>query len=117
MDKAEQDPYIILNAALDLVYEGIAISGMALMNNPSLAERRKLNRKQALLELERTDIVAAMNAILADEPYLVPYAIQIAEIVDLTSEVQRSKRSAMTVSAGLKLAGDILDMASGLADV
>jgi hypothetical protein len=113
----DPDPYIVLSDALAVVFDGLAVAGKALLRNPTKEEKRRLSRVQAKLELERAEIVAAMDAILdGDDDYPPPTAAQVGEIAKLSAQVEGLTNDALTASAGLALAGSILEMASGLAD-
>lgn len=116
MTNGERDPYLDLADALDLVFSGLALCEKALLMNPVKEEQRRLSRFQLRLELERADIVASMNAIIQEDPYPPPTAAQVAEIARLSSEVEKLTNATISVSIGLDLAGDILALASSLAD-
>ena len=94
-----RDPYLDLADALDLVFFGMATCEKALLMNPNKEEQRKLSRIQARLELERADIVAAMNAIIQQAPYPPPTAAQVAEIARLSAEVEKQTNATISVSA------------------
>jgi len=112
MNQRERKAYKDLGKSLSLVYDGLSITGKALILTSNPEEERKLVRVQARLELERADIVAARNAIRRQELYGAPTAAQVTEIANLSAEVEALTNQALSASAGLALAGRILTIAS-----
>ena len=116
--KKKLDPFIVLNDALELVFDGLAIAGKAQLKNPTKEEQRLLSRVEARLELERADIVAAMDVILdEDDEYPPPTSTQVAQIAWLSKQVEGLTRDALTASAGLALAGSILEKIPALSPI
>ena len=112
MKEEDLEAYKNLGKALSLVFDGLSITGKALILTSDVEEERKLVRVQARLELERADIVAARNAILQEDTYGVPTTDQVKEIADLSAEVEALTNQALSASTGLALVGKILSVAS-----
>ncbi len=111
------NPLVTLGNMLSLTFDAIAIAQKGLLRNPSKEEERKLNRTLAKLELERTDIRAQLDALIAGEQNIVgPTLDQVQEISRLTAEVDALTNASLTASGAVALASRILALATEVAD-
>ncbi len=116
-DNSSQNPLVNLGNALFLVLDTIAIANKGLLKNPSKEDERKLNRTLAKLELERADIRAKLDAIIAGESDIVgPTSGQVQEISSLTAEVEAVTNANLTASAAVALSSRVLTLATEVAD-
>jgi hypothetical protein len=112
MAESNSDPVIVLESALALVFDAIAIAQKGCRANPTKDEERKLNKTLARLEVERADLEGMIDA-LENEPADVPPPTQehVERIADLTGRVERQTRASLTAAGALAIASDVLDLA------
>lgn len=111
------NPLVTLGNMLSLVYDGIATAQKGLLRNPSPEEERKLNRTLARLELERAEIRAKLDALIAGAQNIAgPTPNQVQEMSRLTAEVEGLTNASLTVSGAIALTSKILDLAGKVAD-
>jgi hypothetical protein len=112
MAESKDDPVIILERALALVFDAIAIAQRGLRANPTKEEERKLNKTLAQLEVERADLEGMIDA-LENKPTDVPPPTQeqVDRIAELTGRVEQQARASVTAAGALAIASDVLDLA------
>ena len=98
--------YDKLLAALSLVYDGIALLGKALLQNPTAEQKRRINRRILRLEAERAEISAKLDALEADDTTIKgPTAAQVRKIAELSGEVESMTTANLTLSGARALTG------------
>jgi hypothetical protein len=113
MAESNDDPVIILERALALVFDVIAIAQKGRRANPTKEEERKLNKTLARLEVERADLEGMIDALENNEPHDVPPPTQeqVNRIAELTGRVEQQARASVTAAGALAIASDVLDLA------
>jgi hypothetical protein len=106
------DPVIVLEKALALVFDAMAIAQKGRRANPTKEEERKLNKTLARLEIERADLEGMIDA-LENEPVDVPPPTQehVNRIAELTGRVEEQTRMILTAAGALAISSDVLDLA------
>lgn len=112
MAENDNDPVIVLERALALVYDAMAIAQKGRRANPNKEESRRLNKTLARLELERHDLeemIDAMEGTPADVSP--PSQAEVDRIAELTGRVEQQTRTNITAAGALAIASDVLDLA------
>jgi len=111
----KKDPVPGLLSSMALVDAAIALAKKALLDNPSVAQERDLNRLVLRLEAERAILEADLDAALAESTKVKgPTAAQLEQIERLSNEVESATNSAMAVSARIGIAQKALDLVSSI---
>ncbi len=105
-----------LEELLALIYDSISLTNKGMRANPSLVQERKLIKRLAQLEVERTDVEGLLDAIAFGDNIDVapPTKAQVKKIATLTGKVTAETRATTTATKALKLTGDALDLAMKL---
>jgi hypothetical protein len=114
---ARKSPLVALGDALHLVFEAIALAEKGLEKNPSTDEERVLNENLVALELQRAEIQGMINDLIAQTRTLPgPTAKQVAEISNLTGEVEAVTNASVTASRAVALTSRALALATEVAN-
>jgi serine protease inhibitor ecotin len=113
---ARKSPLVAFGEALHLVFGAIALAEKGLEKNPSPDDERALNQTLIDLELQRAEIQAKIDALIAQTRNLPgPTAKQVAEISRLTGEVEAVTNASLTASRAVALTSRTLALATEVA--
>ena len=115
-DPGPKTPIGALGEALSLVFKAIALAEKGLAKNPSTEEERELNETLNELELQRAEIQAKMDALIANTREVAgPTPAQVARISALTAEVGAQTNASVTASGAVALSSRVLALATDVA--
>jgi hypothetical protein len=113
VDDGDKVPELV--HAIVVVDDAIALAEGAQADNPTPEEDRTLTRLILRLNAERSVLDAELEAALAGQTSVQgPTEAQLAEIGELSDEVERMKNASATVSARIALATKVLEVASSV---
>lgn len=113
---ARKSPLVALREALDLVFAAIALAEKGLEMNPSTDEERVLHDTLNDLELRRAALQAKIDALIAQTRTIPgPTAKQVAEISQLTRDVEAVTDASLTASRAVALTSRTLALATDVA--
>ncbi len=105
-----------LRDALSLVLDGIALAEKGLLRGPSKEEERELTRLLGALAVEKSDIKRRLDDVLdGDTSVTGPTPLQVQQTATLSAQVRQLTNQALVASAAVRLATDILGLASEIA--
>jgi len=104
------DPIPGLLDALELLDDSIALVHVAMNQNPSADEERRLNQQELRLQAERGVLEAEINSSVAGQPAQGPTPTQHAEIARLSSQVEAATQANVAASAAIALVSDALGL-------
>ena len=105
-----------LRNALSLVLDGIALAEKGLLRGPSKEDERELNRLLGALAVEKNDINQRLDDLLdGDTSVTGPTPAQVQQTAALAAAVRGITNQAVVASAAVRLATDILDLATQIA--
>jgi len=114
--RARKPPLVAFGEARHLVFAAIALAEKGLEKNPSTDEERTLNQTLNDLELQRAALQAKIDALIQQTRHIPgPTAKQVAEVSQLTQEVEAVTDASLTASRAVTLTSRTLALATEVA--